>query len=69
MKIEGSVALVTGANRGLGQASPGSWSAGARPRSTGPRVIRTPKSELSRDQELIYPPLQEFWDSLLKGHG
>jgi NAD(P)-dependent dehydrogenase (short-subunit alcohol dehydrogenase family) len=30
---------------------------------------RTVKAELSRDQELIYPPLQEFWDSLLKGHG
>jgi NAD(P)-dependent dehydrogenase (short-subunit alcohol dehydrogenase family) len=30
---------------------------------------RTVKTELSRDQELIYPPLQEFWDSLLKGHG
>jgi NAD(P)-dependent dehydrogenase (short-subunit alcohol dehydrogenase family) len=30
---------------------------------------RTVKAELSRDQELIYPALQEFWDSLLKGHG
>jgi NAD(P)-dependent dehydrogenase (short-subunit alcohol dehydrogenase family) len=30
---------------------------------------RTVKAELSRDQELIYPPLQEFWDSLLKGKG
>ena len=23
---------------------------------------RTIKAQLSRDQELIYPPLQEFWD-------
>jgi NAD(P)-dependent dehydrogenase (short-subunit alcohol dehydrogenase family) len=30
---------------------------------------RTVKADLSRDQELIYPPLQEFWDSLLKGKG
>jgi hypothetical protein len=28
---------------------------------------RTVKSELSRDQELIYPPVQEFWDAALKG--
>jgi NAD(P)-dependent dehydrogenase (short-subunit alcohol dehydrogenase family) len=28
---------------------------------------RTVKAELSRDQELIYPPVQEFWDSALKG--
>ncbi len=38
MKIEGSVALVTGADRGL-----------------------------PRDHELIYPPVQEFWDAALKG--
>jgi NAD(P)-dependent dehydrogenase (short-subunit alcohol dehydrogenase family) len=30
---------------------------------------RTVKADLSRDQQLIYPPLQEFWDSLLKGKG
>jgi len=30
---------------------------------------RTIKAELSRDQELIYPPLQEFWDAALKGAG
>jgi NAD(P)-dependent dehydrogenase (short-subunit alcohol dehydrogenase family) len=30
---------------------------------------RTVKAELSRDQELIYPPIQEFWDSALKGSG
>ncbi len=28
---------------------------------------RTIKAELPRDQELIYPPVQEFWDSALKG--
>ena len=30
---------------------------------------RTVKAELSRAQELIYPPIQEFWDSALKGSG
>jgi NAD(P)-dependent dehydrogenase (short-subunit alcohol dehydrogenase family) len=28
---------------------------------------RTVKAELSRDHELIYPPVQEFWDAALKG--
>jgi len=28
---------------------------------------RTVKAELSRDQELIYPPIQEFWDAAVKG--
>jgi NAD(P)-dependent dehydrogenase (short-subunit alcohol dehydrogenase family) len=28
---------------------------------------RTVKAKLSRDQELIYPPLQKFWDDALKG--
>jgi NAD(P)-dependent dehydrogenase (short-subunit alcohol dehydrogenase family) len=28
---------------------------------------RTIKAQLSRDQELIYPPLQKFWDDALKG--
>jgi len=28
---------------------------------------RKVKAELSRDQELIYPPLQKFWDDALKG--
>jgi NAD(P)-dependent dehydrogenase (short-subunit alcohol dehydrogenase family) len=28
---------------------------------------RAVKAELSRDHELIYPPVQAFWDSLLKG--
>jgi NAD(P)-dependent dehydrogenase (short-subunit alcohol dehydrogenase family) len=30
---------------------------------------RTVKAPLSRDQELIYPPIQEFWDDALKGDG
>ena len=28
---------------------------------------RAVKAQLSRDQELIYPPLQKFWDDALKG--
>jgi NAD(P)-dependent dehydrogenase (short-subunit alcohol dehydrogenase family) len=28
---------------------------------------RTIKAQLSRDQELIYPPVQKFWDDALKG--
>ena len=28
---------------------------------------RPVKAELSRDQELIYPPVQKFWDDALKG--
>ncbi len=28
---------------------------------------RTVKASLSRDQELIYPPVQEFWDEAVKG--
>src|SRR5215470_11895997 len=30
---------------------------------------RTVKAQLSRDQELIYPPIQEFWDDALQGSG
>ena len=30
---------------------------------------RDVKAKLSRDHELIYPPIQEFWDSALKGSG
>jgi len=30
---------------------------------------RTIKAELSRDQELIYPAVQEFWDSAIRGSG
>jgi NAD(P)-dependent dehydrogenase (short-subunit alcohol dehydrogenase family) len=40
MEIDGSVALVTGANRGLGQAYARSLSAGVRRMSTAARVIR-----------------------------
>ena len=47
MQISGSVALVTGANRGLGFV----------------------KASLSRDHELIYPPVQEFWDGAIAGSG
>jgi len=28
---------------------------------------RTIKASLSRDHELIYPPVQEFWDSIVQG--
>jgi hypothetical protein len=28
---------------------------------------RTVKGSLSRDHELIYPPVQEFWDEAVKG--
>ena len=28
---------------------------------------RTVKASLSRDHELIYPPIQEFWDAAVKG--
>jgi hypothetical protein len=27
------------------------------------------KASLSRDHELIYPPIQAFWDAALKGTG
>jgi NAD(P)-dependent dehydrogenase (short-subunit alcohol dehydrogenase family) len=30
---------------------------------------RTVKAQLPRDQELIYPPVQEFWDSAIQGSG
>jgi NAD(P)-dependent dehydrogenase (short-subunit alcohol dehydrogenase family) len=29
---------------------------------------RTVKASLSRDQELIYPPVQEFWDAAVQGN-
>jgi hypothetical protein len=28
---------------------------------------RTVKADLSRDHELIYPPIQEFWDAAIAG--
>jgi hypothetical protein len=30
---------------------------------------RTIKAQLSRDHELIYPPVQEFWDAAVAGTG
>ena len=42
MKIDGSVALVTGADRGLGQVFARDLVTGVRPESTQPRVIRPP---------------------------
>jgi NAD(P)-dependent dehydrogenase (short-subunit alcohol dehydrogenase family) len=89
MKIKGSVALVTGANRGLGRAyaadmaalatnvakdTPGSVARQACDAVEAGQVevladerTRTVKAELSRDHELIYPPVQEFWDAAVKG--
>ena len=85
MKIAGSVALVTGANRGLGRAytrelvSRGAakvYGAARQPgQVTEPGQIevlvgdrtRTIKASLSRDHELIYPPVQEFWDAAIQG--
>jgi len=114
MKIDGSVALVTGANRGLGRVFARILTNGVRlelhhqgtlvvavhasfidtdmaalvsapkdtPESVAQQVIdaveagqvevladertRTVKAELSRDHELIYPPIQEFWDAAVK---
>jgi len=98
MKIDGSVAPVTGANRGLGRVfarmlvSRGAakvYGAARDPAAvTEPGVTpialtdaveagqvevladertRTVKAELSRDHELIYPPIQEFWDAAVQG--
>jgi NAD(P)-dependent dehydrogenase (short-subunit alcohol dehydrogenase family) len=104
MKIDGSVALVTGANRGLGRVfarmlvsrgvavhasfidtDMAALVNGPKdsPESVVQQVIdaveagqvevladertRTVKAELSRDHELIYPPIQEFWDAAVKG--
>lgn len=59
MKIEGSVALVTGPTGGLAGCMPGNWSAGGRTRFV--------KASLPRDHELIYPPVQAFWDAAVTG--
>ena len=111
MKIDGSVALVTGANRGLGRVyarelvSRGAakvYGAARDPAAvtepgvtpvaldiTDPERVAGVAAEcgdvsllvnnagvmrastfigaLSRDQELIYPPVQEFWDEAVKG--
>jgi hypothetical protein len=53
MKITGSVALVTGADRGSAGHSRGDWPAVMRPECTGPRVT----------------PLQPSWDAAMKAHG
>ena len=58
MKIDGSVALVTGAGRGLGRAFA---------RELVSRGAAFVKASLPRDHELIYPPVQEFWDSAVAG--
>ncbi len=31
------------------------------------RADRFAKASLPRDQELIYPPVQEFWDAAVEG--
>ena len=103
MKIDGSVALVTGANRGLGRVyarelvsrgaakvygaarDPAAVTNAPKdtPESVAQQVFnavkagqievladertRTVKAELSRDHELIYPPVQEFWDAAVRG--
>ena len=57
MKIDGSVALVSGATAGSAGRLSGSWSAGA----------RTIKSQLPRDHELIYAPLQQIFFAPTEG--
>jgi NAD(P)-dependent dehydrogenase (short-subunit alcohol dehydrogenase family) len=103
MRISGSAALVTGANRGLGRAYARELlSRGAArvfgaarqpaqvteppkisPESVARQVFdaveagqlevladgrtRTVKASLPRGHELIYPPIQEFWDAAVGG--
>jgi NAD(P)-dependent dehydrogenase (short-subunit alcohol dehydrogenase family) len=99
VQINGSVALVTGANRGLGRVyarelvrrgAATVYGAARDPAAvTEPGVqpvalditdagqievladerSRFVKASLSRDHELIYPPVQEFWDSAISGSG
>ena len=58
MEISGSVALVSAANRGLGRAfAP----------VLADQRSRDVNASLSRDHELIYPPIQEFWDAAVSG--
>jgi NAD(P)-dependent dehydrogenase (short-subunit alcohol dehydrogenase family) len=83
MDINGAVALVTGANRGLGQAfarelvrrGAATVYGGARhpeavtePGVTGTRT-REAKASLPRDHEVLYPPLEQFWDAAVAAHG
>jgi NAD(P)-dependent dehydrogenase (short-subunit alcohol dehydrogenase family) len=105
VQIDGSVALVTGAGRGLGrvyarelvsQGAARVYGTARDPAVTEPGVTpkvspewvarqvfdavgagqievladersRFVKASLSRDHELIYPPIQAFWDAALKG--
>lgn len=55
MKIAGSVALVTGANRGLGRAYAREL------------VSRGAARVYGAARQLIYPPVQEFWDAAVQG--
>lgn len=63
MKIDGSVALVTGANRGLAldAVEAGQIEVLADERT------RFVKASLPRDHELIYAPVQAFWDAAVTG--
>jgi NAD(P)-dependent dehydrogenase (short-subunit alcohol dehydrogenase family) len=67
MKIGGSVALVTGANRGLGRAYARELVKRGAAKVLADERTRTVKAQLSRDHELIYPPVQEFWDAAVGG--
>jgi NAD(P)-dependent dehydrogenase (short-subunit alcohol dehydrogenase family) len=74
MEIRGAVALVTGANRGLGQVfarelvSRGAAQAfdavaAGRLEVLADKRSRQVKADLQRDHELIYPAIQAFWES------
>jgi len=89
MKIGGSVALVTGANRGLGQVYARELVSRGAPKISPESVAqqafdaveagqievladersRFVKASPSHEHELIYPPIQEFWDAAVKGTG
>ena len=60
MQISGSVALVTGA-KVFDAVEAGQIEVLADQRT------RDVKASLSRDHELIYPPIQEFWDAAVTG--
>ena len=73
MNISGSVALVSGASRGLGRAFARVAGQCADVSEAGQVEVladertRNVKASLSRDHELIYPPVQEFWDAAVTG--